>query len=299
MRRKLVKQGAATLMISLPSKWLKKFNLGKGDEVEVEESGRNIILGVDPKKKKFETEINLASLTETSIRTIITNVYRAGYDKVKLNFKDKAIIPIIEDVVEHYLIGFEIIKKTENSCEVENITEPSHEHFENIFSKIVLNIDELFEITEKRLLGEKHDFLQVERKIKQFDNFCRRIIAKKGMTEEHQLQIAFHNELIHAQREIYHLLRYISKNKFKIGKQELELLKDCKNLFNIVKEAYEKKSISHLENIHDLEKEIIYKKGYNLAKKTQEPIVVHHLLSAARGFYLASSPLVVLFLSKS
>lgn len=296
MKRKLVKQGASTLMISLPSKWAKENNLEKGSEVEVEQIGKSLNICLDPKINKIVTEINLSSLTETSVRTILTNVYRAGYDKIKINFKDKKIMPIIEDVVEHYLVGFEIIKKTEDSFQIENITEPSEEHFSNIFSKMILNMGDQFDIAESFFKGEKREFLSVERKIKQFDNFCRRIIAKKGMTEEHQLQIAFHNELIHAQREIYHLLKYLSNNRVKIGKLELELLLECKKLFNIIREAHEKKSLVHLENIHDLEKEIIYKRGYNLMKKTPDPIIVHHLLAVARGFYLASSPLVVLFL---
>jgi len=38
MRRKLVKQGAATMMVSLPSKWVKDQKLKKGDEVEVSEA---------------------------------------------------------------------------------------------------------------------------------------------------------------------------------------------------------------------------------------------------------------------
>ena len=33
MKRKLVKQGAGTMMISLPTKWIKENNLDKGDEV--------------------------------------------------------------------------------------------------------------------------------------------------------------------------------------------------------------------------------------------------------------------------
>ena len=55
MKRKLVKQGAATMMISLPSKWIKENSLEKGSEVELEEEGSSVMISVDKKEKKKET----------------------------------------------------------------------------------------------------------------------------------------------------------------------------------------------------------------------------------------------------
>ena len=43
MKRKLVKQGPATLMVSLPVKWLQSQNLNKGDEVDIEVKDNKIV----------------------------------------------------------------------------------------------------------------------------------------------------------------------------------------------------------------------------------------------------------------
>jgi phosphate uptake regulator len=294
MKRKLVKQGAATMMISLPSKWVKENNLGKGSEVDLEENGKSLVVGIDPSSKVSSTKVNLRSLTETSVRTIITNIYRAGYDRVTIQFKEKEIVKIIEEVCRDYLIGFEIIKRKEGTCILENITEPSSDQFDNIFNKMIMNIEELFGVAKLRLNGEKADFLSIEKKIKQFDNFCRRIISRRGIDNRGQLQIAFHNELIHAQREIYHMLRYLEKSRVEISNGEKELLEDCRDIFIILRDAHLSRKLGHLESIHELEKKLVYEKGYLLQKRSKSPIVTHHLLSAIRGFYLASSPLVVL-----
>lgn len=298
MKRKLVKQGAATLMVSIPSKWAKKFNLDKGDEIEVEEKGSSLILGLEGKKAFSETEINLISLTETSVRTLITNAYRLGYDKITLNFEEKATLEIVKDIVEHNLVGFEIIKKESNFCILENITEPSGDQFNNIFSKIFMNIDELFILAEKMMLGEKHQpYRETELKIQQFDNFCRRIISKNNLHEEYLLQWNFHSELIHAQRYIYLMLDYMAKNKVKSDKHEERLIEEAKRMFDTLKEAYNKKDIALLEKVHDLNKEIVYKHCYDAMKKGNEIIINHNLTCAIRGFYLASSPLIGLFIS--
>lgn len=291
-----MKQGPATLMVSLPSKWAKANRMDKGGEVEMEEQGTRLIISADKKKAKKEISLNLSSGVESSARTIITNVYREGYDYVKVSFVKKEILKVIEDSVRGSLLGFEVIKKGEGFCVIENITEPAKEQFDNIFSKMLMNIDELFDLTKARLSGEgKEDFEEVEQRIKQFDNFCRRIVAKEG-SDKAELKLTFHSELIHAQRELYHLLRFLQKNKVKVGKAEIELLDDCKVMFDRLKEAYTEKKIEKIEHMHELE-EKGYKKGYSIINKA-DAVVVHHIINAMRGFYLASSPLVTLALQK-
>lgn len=294
MKRKLVQQGSSTMMVSLPSKWIKANELGKGKEIELEEEGNKLIISTDNLQKKG-VELSLVSNSETYIRTLLTNLYRKGYDKIKINFKDKSSLKIIEDITERQLIGFELIKKSDKHCEIENITEPSKEQFENIFSKMTMNIEELFSITEAFFQGEKREFEDTEDKIKEFDNFCRRITEKEG-TENKELLLFFYSELMHGQRDIYHLLKFLQKNKSKIEKEELELLKKSKLMFSLLLEAYKNKKLETIEKIHELETES-YKKGYLLLEdKKSNPVVIHHLLNSIREFYLASSPLTGLAL---
>lgn len=285
------------MMISLPSKWIKANNLSKGDEVDLDEKGNMLEIYPAKSNPKKEVEINITNLTESLIRTLITNAYRLGYDKIKLNFHDKSVLKTVQEVLDKNLIGFEIIKKINNGCEIENITEPSAEQFDNIFSKIFLNIDELFISAEQILSGKKQDFEDTERKIQQFDNFCRRVIMKSNSQEKAQLRWAFHSELIHGQREIYHMLRFLSTNKRKKEKNTVLLFQECKKIFGLLKKTYLTKDEKLIEKIHEDEKKIVYKKGYSLIKSNS--IEIHHILSAIRNFYLASSPLSGLLISRS
>jgi phosphate uptake regulator len=284
MKRKLVKQGAATLMVSLPSKWAKENHLDKGDEISIEEDGNSLILSKEESKKaKKETTLTITSETESSIRTIITSAYRLGYDKITVKINSKKSIQTIKDIVEN-LLGFEVIHETDSSCIIENITEPTTEQFENIFNKVLLNIEELFNIVEKSLQGEKLTFHDIEKKITEFDNFCRRVINKNEKNS--QLKDGFHTALNRGQRELYHLLQYLLENKTTKSKETTKLLEDCKHVFTLLKDAYHKKDISLIEKIHEINKNID-----NSVLKKGDPVVAHYLLSALRQFYLASSPL--------
>ena len=58
MKRNIVKQGHSTLMVSIPMKWVKKYNLKKGMQVDVEDNGRDLIIStkseLEPKKKEIK-----------------------------------------------------------------------------------------------------------------------------------------------------------------------------------------------------------------------------------------------------
>tara|TARA_Y100000034_G_scaffold121833_1_gene166548 strand:+ start:118 stop:1011 length:894 start_codon:yes stop_codon:yes gene_type:complete len=291
MKRKLVQQGTSTLMISLPSKWIKNNHLKKGNEINLDLKDNLLLVTPDIKQKKREITIRLTSITESSIRTLITNAYRLGYDIIKINFKNEHQFKIIKNTVKNNLIGFEITKKSKDNCEIENITEPSKDQFDNIFLKVLLNIEELFNITEDLLNSKKiyEDVNEIETNIQQFDNFCRRVISKNGINNP--TIWTFHHKLIHAQRDLYLLIKYLLNNKTKPDKDTINLLKNCKEIYLLLKESYLKKEIKNIEKIHDIEKIFIYKKGYSLLKNSKNNIIIHHLLSSIRNFYLASSPL--------
>src|SRR3989344_2730802 len=114
MKRSLVKQGSATLMVSLPAKWIKQNNLSKGSDIEIEEVDANLIISAKPQEIKSETSIKIESNVESYIRTLITNSYRSGFDRIKINFENPTQFKILNNVIKTRLIGFEVINKEKN-----------------------------------------------------------------------------------------------------------------------------------------------------------------------------------------
>jgi phosphate uptake regulator len=294
MKRRLVKQGAATMMVSLPAKWIQQNKLEKGSEIDLNPVGTNLMISAKPVDTKTETEIALLNLTESSIRTLITNTYRSGYDIIKVDFKDENQFKILSNVIKTRLIGFEITRREKNKCVVENITEPSADQFDAIIKKIFYSISELFEVTEKRIRNSKEafDYEEIEERIQKYDNFCRRVISKRKLVnEKSEFLWAFLALIIHGQREIYHLNSVLEG--IKASDKVKELLEDAKAVFELIKKAYLEKNISSLAEVHAIEKKLIYKKGYLLLQesKGKENIIIYHLLSSIREFYQANSPL--------
>ena len=73
MKRKVSQVGPATLMVSLPSKWARRYSVKPGDEVDLVEDGPKLIIGAGP---VTEAEISLdLSNAGNMMRRIV--VYRA------------------------------------------------------------------------------------------------------------------------------------------------------------------------------------------------------------------------------
>lgn len=286
-------------MVSLPSKWLKEHGLGKGDELDLELMDDNLVLSSEKYGIKNETEITLHDLEESSIRTLITNTYRKGYDKIKVKFDSPNQFNVLDDVIRSRLIGFDIVKKEKNSCIVENITEPAPDQFENILSKVFLNIETIFDITKERFEGKipEENFNDVETRIMQYDNFCRRVISKRSFIK-HKKEFfwSYLHLLDHGHRELYHLNKVLTN--IKISKQIIDLLEDTKKMFELTKKAYLNKDTKALSEMHTLNKDAFYNKGYKILEKTKskENIIVYHLLASLRKFFQTNSPLSGLIL---
>lgn len=294
MERRLIKQGGGGFTIYLPKKWVEENKLTKGDELNISISGKELIIGPKPSDKKSETTIKLTNPGETSIRTIITNVYRIGYDRVKVFFENENEFKLLQKIIKTRLIGFEVIKKEKGYCIVENITEPSIDQFDNILKKLFLNIDEIFDITRKRLNNseeEIEDYNEVEERIHKYDNFCRRVILKqKLIKQKSEMFWSFLAQVIHAQRELYFLNKIL--NNKQVSKQTIDLFEISNKLYNMIQEAYIKNNLEILWKIHDIENDAIYKKAYNLLEnKPKESKIVYHLASCIRQLHIATSPL--------
>ena len=301
MKRKIIKLGNSTLVTSLPSKWIKRLQIKPGSELQIEEQGNNLIVSPDVELRKSETSITLTKMTESSIRTIITNTYRLGYDRIKVSYSDQKYYSVINKTVKSRLIGFDIITKEKNSCIIENITEPSLEQFDNLLEKLIFNIGELLNLTKERLTGKTplFDYKEIEEKIQQYDNFCKRVVSKKQLeSKSYELFWLFLTTLVHGQREIYHLNTLIEKKPINASPKTLILLEECITMYDLIKRAYFKKNLALLEEAHEYEKKIIYEQAYKfLQKSSKENTIIYHITSAVRQFYLSTSPLMGLILS--
>ena len=83
MRRKVIKQGHNTLTITLPSKWVNNQGITPGDELDVSEQEKSLLISANSGGTiPVSTTIDISNLTPPIIWRYISSAYRAGYDEI-------------------------------------------------------------------------------------------------------------------------------------------------------------------------------------------------------------------------
>ncbi|MBI2103081.1 AbrB/MazE/SpoVT family DNA-binding domain-containing protein [Candidatus Woesearchaeota archaeon] len=229
MKRKIVAQGIKGRTIFLPIAWVRDHHLDSGDEIEINELEGQLIISASTKPKKQEIVHKLVAREEPLIRVTLNNLYRMGYDKIILFTADKQQEKIVENVVERFLLGFDIISAQNGKMTIESITEPSGEKQQTILRRMFLTTQECFELVEADVATSSYMNLRKIEKLTQrfgqYDNFCRRNISKKRFTEQKShFYWSMYTYLLLIQHALLHFYEDLTSKKSKIDRKGREIL---------------------------------------------------------------------------
>ncbi|RLE47436.1 hypothetical protein DRJ25_02435 [Candidatus Woesearchaeota archaeon] len=259
--RNVIKHGPSTLIVSLPSKWVKAHDVKNGDSLEVKEDGNNIIFSLKQDKSvKKIVEVDFSGLDRSSVMFYLRSLYRQGYDIVKIRFKD-ALIPYfrigravnIVNVIKqevNRLPGFEIIEQRQDYCLIHVITEMNGAEFENVFKKIFFMVDDAFEgisesLREKNSLYSR-SFDEKHNSITKFISYCCRLL----MTEKIQ---GYQNNL-----QLYNIL-----TDFDVVADTLKNF--CRELYKLKRTRFHKDFIRLFDVLKGMQK-LFYRLFFNFKK---------------------------------
>ena len=118
MKRNVILMGGKTYVLSLPHSWVKKYGIKKGEELDVEERGNQVIVSTERSSDGGEIEVDFSALNEM-IGRAVGGLYKAGYDKVRVKFETKEQLQKIEETLHRTCVGFQITKQDENYVLIE------------------------------------------------------------------------------------------------------------------------------------------------------------------------------------
>lgn len=300
MRRKLVQQGASTLMVSLPSKWAHKNKLGKGDEIEIEERGNDLLINTKIQAKhKREITIKITSENRKDLKNILTHAYRKGFDKIIIQDIDNELLKQIRKNID-LLLGFEITERDSKKCILENISEPLEQKYEIMLKKVFLNIKETQNQISEDLKTGKLNVSEAEEVKNQHDKFilfCRRLLSRQT---EDNLEWELLTFLTHIQHTYYYLYKYIAENKIKGNKHILDLLEKTKDYFSLFEDAYFNQKIESIHKINNLKNEYHFGTCIKLIEKAngKDAVVYCEIKQIFRLIQIGTSPILAKILDK-
>jgi len=283
MKRKIFRLGKSTLVVSLPSKWAKKYNLSNVDELEVKEQERSIMFSTQKDYSESEVEINVSGLNEDLIKLYILGAYVKGYDKIKVLFEKQEEMFQAQEIINS-LIGSAIIEQGKSYCVAGEVSGTTDKQFDNIFRRIFLLIISIAEDSLAALeKGDKELLKAIHRRDKdvdKFTNFCMRVLNKKGYKEFDKTAIMY--DFIQEMEELCDNYEAIANDllefeSLKIRKEVSIIYKETGQLIRLFYELFYNFKKEKILEFYDKKKNVL-KKIHDLQNiKSFERTIIYHL----------------------
>lgn len=300
MKRRVMLHGPSSLSISLPSKWVKKHKINKGDELEIKEDEEKlVILPENIEKESKETAVSLTHDTISFVRSVISNSYKKGFDTIRIKYEEKKYIPMIQEVVDG-LIGLELIEQGDGFATAGIVSEESEEQLNNLWRRSFLLVKQLSEIVLKDVEQAKYDnykeALQIKTTITRITDFCKRTL---GRFMKHKEDTIFMYLIIWSLEKITNEYKYVYTYLYKTKPRKFEntthdFLLRTNRLVDTYYEAFYKKDIRLLESIAKEKDKMLFEDLQILLSKStkQDSFVLHHCANIVRRIWDMTGPLI-------
>lgn len=260
MQRKINRVGRSTLTVSLPAAWTKRLHLKAGDELEVRESGADLIISTSLKVPTKEVEISFPSLDDYASRLIFAP-YIQGYDVIRVRFADSRIYDEILHA-SRLMIGFEVVENTKNSCKLVSVSTQPEQKLQVLIGRLFATHLTFLRELASRLWDSKEgslpSLLEYEFSVNRLALYCRRIFHKYSI--DFMLSpLSTYSIIAHIEEStdaLRNIVETISESKVILQKSTLKLFEQTTRLQEINYAIFNKvMSGSHMQDQLQLVKE--------------------------------------------
>lgn len=235
MKRKVVKTGEGTYVISLPKSWVKSNNIQKGQSLVVEEEF-DLLRVYSTEKAQKKTTLKLTNESFWYLNRVLRKLYASGYDQIELHFKNPSQMEDIRKCVE-YLEGFEIVKTDNNMCLIKGLLSSEELSYTEIIDNMLWLINSQFNVFHECFIKKSNDNYSeidgVQNSITKLAHLGRRLLniqEKQDIALLKDSYLLFTN-LIYISSYISYSAKEIIKNKLVLSKEEMSLVDDTMKMY--------------------------------------------------------------------
>ncbi len=278
MKRKVIQLAGKTHVISLPSKWVKNYNIKKGEELEIEELGNHILI----KPEKSETEqkkisFNIDKLDERTFRYTISALHKLGYDEITLHFEKPKHKEAIQHLLQNLLLGFIVIEQTSKKVVLKNVSNEIESEFNPTLRRAFLVTLSLanssLEMMSSKQFTDLNSLLNLESSNNQLTSFCLRLM-NKGFYKEQDKKLFLATIIWNLEKiadEYKEICINFSSHNKEINKELLKIYKEVNNFLNEYYELIYKFSAEKVNELV-LKKNTIIKNIHNIKPQNKQEI---------------------------
>ncbi|MBW2972250.1 phosphate uptake regulator PhoU [Candidatus Woesearchaeota archaeon] len=298
MKRKAIRLANNTLVMSLPSSWVKKAAISKGDEIDVAELEGKLILSGGSAATSGSTDVDVSGM-DPMVKRILGALYKSGYDEVKVHFSTIAELKTVQEVVREEFLGFEVVEQKKDWLVFRKVSHIEPKEFNTMLRRMFLIIlsmaDDSLEAISK---GDKEwlDAIALHDKdVNKISDFCRRVLNTTGAEGYRRIPPAyFIVEQLEKIGDMYRdvCMHYSAKSP-KLSKETLNMYRDT-NRF--LRSFYELLFDFRLDGMRDFAKKRyrmkeMFDRSFETASQ-KEIVVISLLNSVVESTFDMNGPLM-------
>ena len=276
MKRKVIQIAESTQLVSLPRKWAQRYNVAKGDELEVTEEGNKLVVSTEKGAELGDIEVDITGLDRDSIMFLLRALYKNGYDEIRIKFnkplcenirtKQKVnVIDVISQEVSR-LNGIEVFTQKEDYCIIRSISEDTIKAFDIMLRRVFLllseTISDLVEGYEKENIALLETIQNKHDSITKFVSYSQRLLTKVGYKDYKKTDTIYH--ILEVIDIIMDLVKYnardIIKEKLKASKEGIAIYNAIHKSFTLYYNLYYNFNLNKIaelnKNRYDVKKSI-------------------------------------------
>lgn len=298
MKRKVIQISGNTLMVSLPASWARKFNVKKGDELELELADAQLILSPTQAKGTEKAKVDI-SRTQPMTKRVLGALYKSGYDEAEVHFSTPEEFDIVKDVIDKEFIGFEITSQGDTRLTMKRVSTVEMEEFDSILRRMFHSINHMAKETLSAVKTNDKDKLRraslIDLDVNKLADFCRRILNKHGYVLFRRTPpLYFIVEQLEKVGDIYRDIckeRITHKSK-PLSKEELKLFEEVNQFFRHFQEVFYAFSLKDMTTFGKKRYELRDKFNSMLKEGKHDNLLISHLLNIEECTFDMNGPLM-------
>ncbi|MBI1970959.1 AbrB/MazE/SpoVT family DNA-binding domain-containing protein [Candidatus Woesearchaeota archaeon] len=309
MKRKIVRQGGSALTITLPSKWTQQFRLQPGDEVHIQQHGKDLLLSTTQLDAQKSVELDTIKLGSFH-HYYLTYYYHLGYDEIRVVYNKPEVFQQAKEHIQH-LLGYEITETGKNSFVIRNVSTVVASEFDTMLRRVFLLTlsiaDESLDAFHHNNMAHLHDLQEIELTNNKFVSFCTQVLHKHGHPIPHHTlsMYALVRELEKLCDEYKHLCGIGISRLSRSSTEQFppQLLEYYQAVNSYVRLFYDLFYVYTEEKVQRLfsEKKRLEEQGKSFLEtqqQSQDALLVHHLLIIVSQVFDLKGPYFQMLLSK-
>ncbi len=277
MRRKVIRLGTNSLLVSLPSSWTKMHGIRKGDEVEMHATPNHVRITSAQSARK-NTVLALADDPAVAARQIKI-AYKKGVDELEVQYSSpRAYSSALAELKN--LIGFEVVESGKTRFRIKNIATGDAGDFGTVLRRVFLALLEMAESAEESCrtgsVDAKERVNAAECNNDRLTDFCKRLLNKQGADDVASMTRSY--EILNDVERIADNYAEIAQTKApkEVANTLGDVSAELRNIYELYYAFDSAKAAKMLERLKQLD---------NSAKsllRTKNPAAAHHLTSIIR-----------------